>query len=264
MRDGAIPQLRHSARTDGPADSRSSRRRPRPCRRARPPRSTCCTRSSAPSIDSARIAAPREFDRVPGAAGGADAADDGEREVLRRDAAAAARRRPARASTSASSAAGTAWRARARPPTCRCRTPGSRTRHACWCANRRTRRSCRAASRPAPARSRGRCPGACRETGSRPWRRCARMLASSVSTCVREMGSRMPCSSPCRRVVVGRGDDRADAPRLAAGKPQAFVGLRARHLVDQVAIDVEERRCRPLRRGRRGYPIACRRACART
>ena len=45
-----------------------------------------------------------------------------------------------------------------------------------------------------------------------------------------------------RRVVIGGGDDRLDAPRLAAGHPQAFVRLRARHLVDEMPIDVEQRR----------------------
>ena len=90
-------------------------------------------------------------------------------------------------------------------------------------------------------------------TWTMPWRRSrngkyafapiARMLASSVSTCVREIGSRMPsCPVLRRRVVVGGRDDRLDAPRLAAGEPQALVRLRARHLVHEVAVDVEQRR----------------------
>jgi hypothetical protein len=45
-----------------------------------------------------------------------------------------------------------------------------------------------------------------------------------------------------RRVVVGRGDDRARAPDLPPGQAQALEGLRARHLVHQVAIDVEHGR----------------------
>ena len=47
MRDGAIPQLAASARAAGRGGSRSSCRPRRSCRRARPPRSTCCTSSSA-------------------------------------------------------------------------------------------------------------------------------------------------------------------------------------------------------------------------
>ena len=44
-----------------------------------------------------------------------------------------------------------------------------------------------------------------------------------------------------RRVVVGRGHHRADAPQLAAGFAQPFEGLRAGDLVHQVAVDVEDR-----------------------
>ena len=44
-----------------------------------------------------------------------------------------------------------------------------------------------------------------------------------------------------RRVVVGRRDDRRGAPRLAAGEAQPLVRLRARHLVHQVAVDVDQR-----------------------
>ena len=45
-----------------------------------------------------------------------------------------------------------------------------------------------------------------------------------------------------RRVVIGRGNDRIDAPRLASRLFQAFVGLRARHFVDEMTIDVQQRR----------------------
>src|SRR5690606_14644084 len=41
-------------------------------------------------------------------------------------------------------------------------------------------------------------------------------------------------------VVVGRGDDAAGSPRLAAGGPQAVERLRAGDLVDQVPVDVEQ------------------------
>src|SRR5207247_9791822 len=42
------------------------------------------------------------------------------------------------------------------------------------------------------------------------------------------------------RVVVGRGDDGADAPDLAAGLAQAFKGLRAGDFVHQMPVDVED------------------------
>ena len=42
-------------------------------------------------------------------------------------------------------------------------------------------------------------------------------------------------------IVVGRGDDGIDAPGLAVGDFEPFERLRARHLMDQVAVDVDER-----------------------
>jgi hypothetical protein len=45
-----------------------------------------------------------------------------------------------------------------------------------------------------------------------------------------------------RRVVIGRRHDRSDSPWLAPGKLQPLERLRARHLVHQVTIDVEQRR----------------------
>ena len=42
------------------------------------------------------------------------------------------------------------------------------------------------------------------------------------------------------RVVVGGGDDGADAPDLATGLSQAFEGLRAGDFVHQVTIDIED------------------------
>jgi hypothetical protein len=42
--------------------------------------------------------------------------------------------------------------------------------------------------------------------------------------------------------VIGRGDNRIDPPGLAPGLLQAFVRLRARYLMDEMAIDIEQRR----------------------
>ncbi len=45
-----------------------------------------------------------------------------------------------------------------------------------------------------------------------------------------------------RHVVIGRGDIGVDAPRLAPGQAQAFEGLRRGHFVQDVAVDVDQRR----------------------
>ena len=45
-----------------------------------------------------------------------------------------------------------------------------------------------------------------------------------------------------RRVVVGRGHHRLHAPRLAARELQSLEGLRARHFMDEMPVDVEQRR----------------------
>lgn len=45
-----------------------------------------------------------------------------------------------------------------------------------------------------------------------------------------------------RHVVVGRGDVGVDAPRLAPGQAQAFERLRRGHFVQDVAVDVDQRR----------------------
>ena len=43
-----------------------------------------------------------------------------------------------------------------------------------------------------------------------------------------------------RDVMVGDGDGQVGATQLAAGQPQALEGLRAGHLVQEVAVDVED------------------------
>jgi hypothetical protein len=69
------------------------------------------------------------------------------------------------------------------------------------------------------------------------------MLASSVTTCSREIGSVMAAFPAAGgRVVVGGGNDRTDPPRLAAGQPQPLEGLWTRDLVHQMAVDVQHRR----------------------
>ncbi|MNG04010.1 hypothetical protein D3C84_871140 [compost metagenome] len=45
-----------------------------------------------------------------------------------------------------------------------------------------------------------------------------------------------------RYVVVRGGDDRVDAPRLAPGQSQAFESLGRSHFMDDVAVDIDQRR----------------------
>ena len=161
VRDRAVPHARRSARTAARAGSRSSCRRRRPCRRARRPRSPCCTpscglpstaRGSRAPANSIAWPVPPAVPILPMTAS------------ARSLAVTPGGRRP---STSHQHrlrllrAAGTAWRARARPRRCRCRTPAQRMRRACWCANRRRRPSCPGSVAP--------CSGPI--TCTMPWRR---------------------------------------------------------------------------------------------
>ena len=83
-----------------------------------------------------------------------------------------------------------------------------------------------------------------------------RALCSSVSTWMRESSSLISAATRRavgRHVVIG-GRQRAVGPAdLAAVHPQAVERLRARHLVHQVQVDVEQARAPP-----RGAPRSCR------
>ncbi len=72
----------------------------------------------------------------------------------------------------------------------------------------------------------------------------ASQLASSVSTWALETGSAMPFGTVRgRHVVVGpHSQVRADAPHRTLRQLQPLERLRAGHFVQQVAIDVEQRR----------------------
>ena len=63
-----------------------------------------------------------------------------------------------------------------------------------------------------------------------------------------------------RHVVVDDGERLLRRAHLPAGQAQALEGLRARHLVDEVPVDIEDARCRPCPRGRRDRPRSCRKA----
>ena len=68
-------------------------------------------------------------------------------------------------------------------------------------------------------------------------------LAASVSTCWRLSGSAMPLAAVGRLdVVVDDGERLLRRAHLAPRHAQALEGLRARHLVDEMAVDVDEAR----------------------
>ena len=67
---------------------------------------------------------------------------------------------------------------------------------------------------------------------------------------------------PRGRVVVHRGDGQVWPAHRAAGQAQAVERLGRRHLVDEVQIDVQQRRLARRLRGRRGRPRSSRTACA--
>ncbi len=184
-----------------------------------------------------------ELDGVAGAAGGADPADHRKHDVL-----------------------GGARRAAARPRTSRACSSPSSARSVCVAS------TCSTSLVPMPCASAPKAPcvrgvGVAadhRHAGQRrallradhvddalaqvvhvevglPWN--LSQLASSVSTCRREIGSAMP-SERCGRgdVVVAVATTESDPPQLAPGQLESLERLRARHFVDQVAVDVEQRR----------------------
>ena len=78
-------------------------------------------------------------------------------------------------------------------------------------------------------------------------------LRSSVSTCTRESSSRIRAATgvpSVGHVVVGRRERAVGAADLAAGEPEPVERLRARDLVDEVQVDVDE----PARRDLVGVP----------
>ena len=69
------------------------------------------------------------------------------------------------------------------------------------------------------------------------------MFASSVSTCSREIGSAMPLSQSLVGVLWSAvATTESTRHGLRPASFEAFVGLRARHFVHEVAVDVEQRR----------------------
>ena len=195
-----------------------------------------------PSMRSARIGGAGELDRVAGAAGGADLADDRQHDVLRAAARAelALDRAPAGSSPCFASSVCVA-------STCSTSLvpmPSASAPNAPWVE------VCESPQTTVMPGSVAPCSGPI--TWTMPWRRsfilnCVMpsrsQLASSVSTCRREIGSAMPCD----RSVVGtlwsltaRLADRRQTLRPASVEP--LEGLRARHLVDQMPVDVEQGR----------------------
>ena len=87
-------------------------------------------------------------------------------------------------------------------------------------------------------------------TWTMPWRLSSslkystpksRAFLASVSTWMRLSSSAMPLRAVGgRHVVIDDGERLLRRAHLAAGHAQAFEGLRARHLVDEMAVDVEQ------------------------
>ena len=88
----------------------------------------------------------------------------------------------------------------------------------------------------------------------------SRAFSASVSTCSARFGiGDAAAAVGGRHVVVDDGERLLRRAHLAVRDAQALEGLWARHLVHEVAVDIEEARCRPAGRRRRGRPRSCRR-----
>jgi hypothetical protein len=116
-------------------------------------------------------------------------------------------------------AAASGWRARARPPTCRCRRPAHRTHRAWRCASRRRRSSCPAACSPCSGPMM--CTMPCRASDVVQRMPNWAAFSRSVSICCR--GERVrDRQRPVRggHVVVDSGEGEVRTPHLAARQPE--------------------------------------------
>ncbi len=194
-----------------------------------------------PSIDERADRRAGELDRVAGAAGGADRADDRQHDVLGR---AAARQ----ACPSTLTSMFFALRASSVCVASTCSTslvpmPCASAPNAPWVE------VCESPQTTVMPGSVAPCSGPI--TWTMPWRRSfilnwvmphLSQLASSVSTCsLRDRVGDAVRAVGGRHVVVADREVGGDAPDLAPGLLEAVEGLRAGHLVDEVAVDVEQR-----------------------
>ena len=196
-----------------------------------------------PSIDSAADGRAGELDGVAGAAGGADPADDGQHDVLGRDAAGELAldldqhvlrllgQQRLRRHHVLDLAGADAVRQRAE------RAVGGGVRVAADHGHAGQGGALLGPDHVDDALALGqeRKVGGRAELADVPVQRDDLLLADRVGDAV---VAALPAGG--RRVVVGGGHDRADAPDLAAGLAQPFEGLRAGHFMDQVAVDVED------------------------
>ena len=85
--------------------------------------------------------------------------------------------------------------------------------------------------------------------------------SSATSTWMRLSSFSMPRARPVSVGTLWSGTATvfSGARTPAAGQAQALESLRARHLVDEVAVDVEQARFRPAPRAPGGRPRSCRR-----
>ena len=187
------------------------------------------------------------LDDVPDAARDPDAGDDGEdrRPWPRRPD--AGDRRPGPGGSAAAAAAGTAWRGRAPPRRCRCRTRAPRSAPCVlvWLSPQTMVVPGCVRPSSAPITCTMPCCSLCSECSSTP--NSAQLLLSSAESCAAHSWSLH--HEPLPRLPGGGGDGvvhRRHRPlRPGTWRPvlaQHREGLRRRHLVDQVQIDVHARR----------------------
>ena len=144
------------------------------------------------------------------------------------------------ASSSAAAGRASASRARARPRRCRCRTRARRRRRASRCGCRRRRSSFPGWVSPSSGPITWTIPSL---PDPVPWSAMpnSSQFARSASSCAFAIGSVIGPGQR-RDVVVHRRDREVGPAHAATGEPQALERLRRGDLVDEVQVDVEQRR----------------------
>ena len=187
------------------------------------------------------------LDDIADAAVHADLADDAEDQVLRREAGRQRADELEQHRPRLGAAAGSASRGRARPPTCRSRRRARRTRRASTCGCRRRRSSCPGCVRPSsgpitwtiPS-----LPGSVRVERDAELRavlaRARRAAASPSDRSTGPVASSARCGPSSRRQL--------GPSHTAPGESKPLERLRRRDLVDEVEVDVEQRRLARLLR----------------
>ena len=243
---------------------RCSRRWSRPARSCRPgrrPRSTCC-RPSCGRPCRARGWPAGIFDHVAGAAGGADLADDRQDDVLGGAADGERRRRPRPACSSAGFCS-SVWVASTCSTSEVPMPKASAPKAPCvlvWLSPQ----TMVVPGRVKPSSGPMTCtmPCACRPAAGTGHAELGDVLLQRLDLQPAFVIGDAGLRSLGRHVVVEHRQGRVRPAHLAAGEPQALEGLRAGHLVDEVAVDVEDAGAVRRARSTTWRPRSCRTACA--